>query len=289
VSARQAHTRFAVWLGPAILLAALLWSYWPTVVSLAREWDRDEDYSVGMLVPVAALYLLWTERHRLAALTPRICWWGIGVILVAQAARAYGLVFLFESAERYSFVLTIVGLVLLMAGWPVFRGVGWILAFLFLMIPLPGRVHNAIASPLQTMATVGAVHTLELLGVTVEREGNTMRLNGQVSVAVAEACSGLRMLTAFVVVAATLAYVVNRPGWQKAGLLLSSVPVAIVCNLVRLVVTAGLFLYADAEIAQRFFHDLAGWTLMPLAVLMLMGELWLFSKLVVPDTPNSKP
>jgi exosortase/archaeosortase family protein len=105
-------------------------------------------------------------------------------------------------------------------------------------------------------------------------------LNERTRLAVVEACSGLRMLTAFIVVAATLAYVVKRPRWQKAIVLLSSIPVAIACNAARLIVTAWLFLWASSETAERFFHDFAGLTMMPLAVLLLVAELWLMNKIV---------
>ena len=276
----------ALWLLPVALLIALLWSYWPTVHGLWRNWQHDENYSVGQLVPLAAVYLLWQERRALGKCTVTPCWWGLGVILLAQVARAFGLSFLYESAERYYLVLTIVGVTLLIAGKQVFWHVRWILVFLFLMVPLPGRIHNLISGPLQSLATVGAVFFLELFGITVAREGNVMVLNDNTPVAVAEACSGLRMLTAFVVVAAILAYVVNRPRWQKATLVCSSVPIAILCNVVRLVVTAGLFLLVSSETAERFFHDFAGWTMMPVAVLILVGELWIMSQLVV-DEPAS--
>lgn len=210
------------------------------------------------------------------------------MVLVAQAARAFGLLFYFKSAERYSLVLTVVGVVLLVAGRQVTREVRWILLFLFLMVPLPGRVHTLIAGPLQNLATVGAVFMLELFGLAVVREGNVMVLNGEVSVAVAEACSGLRMLTAFVIVAATLAYLVKRPSWQKVTLVLSSIPVAIFCNLIRLVVTAVLYLVASSETAERFFHGFAGLTMMPLAVVVLVAELWIMSRLVVDEPVRSR-
>lgn len=271
------------WLTGLSLTLALLWSYWPTCVPLFSDWQRDENYSVGQLVPLAALYLLWQERCRLRAIAVNPSWWGVVVILLAQGARFFGLAFVYESAERYSLVLTIAGLVLLIAGRQIFWRLRWILLFLLLAVPLPGMVHNLISGPLQSLATAGAVFTLELFGVTVVREGHVMVLNHEVSVAVAEACSGLRMLTAFVVVAATLAYVVKRPSWQKAVLVLSSVPVALMCNLARLVVTAVLFMVASSELAERFFHDFAGLTMMPLAVLMLMGELWLMAKLVLEE------
>jgi len=273
-----------------IALIALLWCYAPTIADLIEEWGENEDYSVGGLVPLAALYLLWQERRSLADCRVRPVWWGVVLILLGQAMRLGGLLFIFESAERYSLVVTVAGVVLLMTGGQVFWRVRWILLFLFLMVPLPGKVHNLVSGPLQDVATAGAVFCLELFGVTVAREGNVILLNDSVPLAVAEACSGLRMLTAFIVVAAVMAYIVGRPRWQKVVLLISSVPVAIACNLARLVVTAELYLVASSETAERFFHDFAGLTMMPLAVLILIGELALMNWLVVPDdTPGQPP
>jgi exosortase len=267
----------------ALLLATVVGTYWSTITDLVHEWTHDANYSVGQLVPLAAVYLLWQERRALGRLRIRPCWWGVGLIVLAAAMRFYGLVGLYESAERYSLVLTIWGVVLLCAGWQVFRQVIYILLFLLLMVPLPGQIHNRISNPLQGLATAGAVFLLELSGASVTHEGNVLVLNDSVRLAVAEACSGLRMLTAFVVVAATLAYVVARPRWQKAVLLASSIPVAIACNMIRLFATAQLSSWTSNEIADKFFHDFAGLTMMPLAVLMLGGELWLLDRLVLAE------
>lgn len=272
-----------LWVIPLLLLVAVVWSYWPTLRPLIRDWQADENYSVGQLVPLAALYLLWNDRKALAKTPLQPSWWGVVLILLAQLPRFYGIMFLFESAERYSVVVTIWGLILLVGGVPLWRRTIWVQMFLLLMVPLPGRIHNMISGPLQGLATSLAVYALELMGITVMQEGHTMVLNGNVHVAVAEACSGLRMLTAFVVVTAVLAYVMKRPPWQKAVLLFSSVPVAIACNLVRLVVTSLLFMFTSSTFAERFFHDFAGLTMMPLAVLLLLAELQIMARLVTED------
>lgn len=212
---------------------------------------------------------------------PKPCWWGgIALLILAQAGRTYGLLFMFESAERYALVLTAAGLVLMVAGWQVFRSVSWILLFLLLMVPLPGRVHNLISGPLQKMATTGAVFLLEAFFLRVSRQGNVMTVNDK-TLGVVEACSGLRMLTAFIIVAAFIAYVVKRSRRQKAALVLSSIPVAVMCNILRIVVTAALMLLVSAEVAEKFFHDFAGFAMMPAAVLLMFSELWLMQKLVV--------
>jgi exosortase len=260
---------------PALVIGALVlltvWSYWPTMVGLFKDWQGNDDYSAGQLVPLVALFLIWRERKKLGKCLLRPCWWGMALLILAQAVRFYGLLFMFESAERYSLVLIIAGLVLMVAGWQVFRTVSWILLFLFLMVPLPGRVHNLISGPLQKMATTGSVFLLEAFGTRVSHQGNVVMLNENTPMAVAEACSGLRMLTAFVIVAAFMTYMVKRSRRQKAVLLLSSIPIAV------------LILLVNTEFAEKFFHDFAGLAMMPAAALLLFGELWLMDKLILPE------
>ena len=266
-----------------LLLTITAWSYWPILVSLFKDWRGNDDYSAGQLVPLVALFFVWRERKRLKECRLRPFWSaGIGLLLLALAGRAFGLLFMYESAERYSLVLTIAGLVLMVAGWLVFRCVLWIMLFLFLMVPFPGRIHNIISGPLRSMATVGSMFIMEAF-IKVSRQGNVLTLNGDTTVGIAEACSGLRMLTAFIIVAAFIAYMVKRSRLQKAILLASSIPVAIICNMIRIIVTTILMMFASAEVADQFFHDFAGVVMMPAAVLLMFGELWLMNKLVEPE------
>jgi len=268
-----------------MLLAVTVWSYWPTIVTLFKDWQGSDDYSAGQLVPLIALFFVWRERKNLRECLLKPCWsGGIALLVLAQAGRTYGLLFMYESAERYSLVLTIAGLVLMVAGWQVFRRVIWILLILLLMVPLPGRIHNMISGPLQNMATTGSVFLMEAFGISVSQQGNVMMLNQDTALAVAEACSGLRMLTAFVIVAAFIAYMIKRSRLQKAILLVSSIPVAVICNIVRIFVTAVLMLQVSAEVAEKFFHDFAGLVMMPAAVLLMFGELWLMNKLTLPES-----
>lgn len=276
-------------LAPVVILpiAILAWAYWATLTDLIKEWQRNDDYSAGQLVPLVAVFFLWVDRKKFARLRPKPCWLGgLAVLLVAQAARMYGILFLFESAERYSLVLTVAGLVLMIGGTRVFWQAKWILLFLFLMVPLPGRIHNLISSPLQSFASSGSVFVLEAIGVRVSQQGNVVTLDQRIPMAVAEACSGLRMLTAFVIVAGFVAYMVKRPPWQKAALVISSIPVAVLCNVLRLVATAILFLHASTETAEKFFHDFAGLVMMPAAVMLMFAELWIMSILTLPDSDD---
>jgi len=206
------------------------------------------------------------------------------LIVFSQLVRAYGYLFMAWSGMDYAFVLTLAGVVLLVAGWQVFRSTFSILLFLFLMFPLPERVHNAISGPLQRLATTGSVFLLEAFGTRVTQQGNVVMLGDSIPMAVAEACSGLRMLTAFVIVAAFVAYMVKRPRWQKGLLVASGIPVAVICNMIRISLTAVIMLYVSVELGEKFFHDFAGLVMMPAAVSLIFGEIWLMDRLVVPDS-----
>lgn len=263
----------------AVLLVCLVWSYWPTLRELRAFWAANDDYSVGQLVPFIALFLCWRSRRNYIASQVRVCWWGAVVILAAQSCRFYGVYYDYGSVERYSLILSIGGLVLLVGGWATFLQLKWILAFLLLMVPLPQRVHEFVSLPLQEASTRMAAYTLEVFGVFVARDGNVLRFDHGVAVAVTEACNGLRMLTATVLVAAVLVFLLRRPAWQNTALLCSSIAVAILINAVRLVVTSVVVSEWRDPSAVAAFHDYAGWAMMPLAVLLLLAELRLMSSL----------
>ena len=283
---RKRNVHLALVSATLALLTTTAWSYWPTMTDLFKEWQRNEDYSAGQLVPLVALFFVWVRRKQLKECVLKPCWWGgITLLILAHAARMYGLLFMFESAQRYSLVFTAAGLVLLVAGWQVFRRVSWILLFLFLMVPLPGRIHNMISGPLQRLATSGSVFVLEAFLPRVSQQGNVVMLNENTPMAVAEACSGLRMLTAFIIVAGFIAYMVKRARWQKAVLL--AVEHSRGGHVQHHPDRRDRDPHADGERArwgEKFFHDFAGLVMMPAAVLLLFGEIWLMDRLVVPES-----
>ncbi|MEW6252473.1 MAG: exosortase/archaeosortase family protein, partial [Planctomycetota bacterium] len=198
-----------------------------------------------------------------------------------QAGAYYGV----ATAERCALWVALVGVLLMAAGSVVVRRAVWLLAFLLLMIPPPARLHEAIALPLQRLASGLTTAALELLGFYAQCEGNVIRLEDQTALNVAEACSGLRLLTAFVFVAALLAFLVRRPAWQKAVLLAASLPIAVLCNAARGVATALFAHYSPSAGLTGAFHDAAGLAMMPVALFLSLA---LFRYLAL-FTPARKP
>ena len=194
---------------------------------------------------------------------------------------------MYGSAERLSIALTITALVLLLFGWRLLRKVSTVLLYLCLMLPWPNRVQTAVTIPLQRWATSSAVFCLETVGYEVVREGNLIHI-GDSSVAVAEACNGLRMVTAFFVISGLVVLLVERKWWEKLIVLASSLPIALLCNTLRLAITAAFFTVLEGEHWERLFHDFGGYAMMPLSLAAIVSELWLLTKLTtVPNKEES--
>jgi exosortase len=284
ISARQA----GYLAGGAIVLAAFLWSYWPTFVELYGVWRRNDEYSAGLLVPFLMAYALWVRRRDFdhVVVRPAVLA-GIIIFLMAQAVRGLGLYLLFGSAERLSILLSVMAIALLLLGWAVLRKLAPALLFLCLMLPWPNRVQAALAVPLQRWATTSAVFCLESAGYEVARDGNIIKI-GDTSVAVAEACNGLRMITAFFVISGLVALLARRAWWEKLFVLLSSLPIALLCNTLRLTVTAVAFTFLKGESVEKVFHDFGGYAMMPLALALVVGELWFLARLTTPPADVSR-
>jgi len=269
---------FGITFATISILMAILWSFWPTFVYLWNIWRRSDEYSSGLLVPFLAVYILWSRRSDLVKCRLKPCLWAISIFILAQGIRLFGLYFMYNSLERLSIILTIASLVLLVFGWQLFKKVATVFLFLCLMLPLPNRVQMALSLPLQRWATSSAVFLLEMIGYDVLRDGNIIHI-GNTSVAVAEACNGLRMVTAFFVISGLVVLLVKRSWWEKLIVLASSLPIALLCNTIRLAITAVAFTVLNGEQWEQVAHDFGGYAMMPIALALIVVELWLLTKL----------
>ena len=266
-----------------LVCIAFLWSYWPGLIELWELWRQSDEYSSGLLVPFLTVYVLWSRRHDIALCPIKPSIWGFFAFVGAQVVRLLGLFLMYSSAERLSVVLSIAALILLLFGWKFFRKISPILLFLCLMLPLPNVVQYYVGLNLQRWATSSAVFCLEVIGYAVTQDGHTIDM-GNVSVAVLEACNGLRMITAFFVISGLVVLLVKRAWWEKLVILISSLPIALLCNTVRLAITAIFFTILEGEYWEQIFHDFGGYAMMPLALAAVVGELWLLAKLTVLPT-----
>jgi exosortase len=145
-----------------------------------------------------------------------------------------------------------------------------------------------MASPLQRIATLASTNVLQTFGFFAQSEGNVIILS-EVELGIVEACSGLRMLVVFLATSTVVALLIRRSLLQRVIVILSAVPIALFCNVVRITVTGMLHEGTKHEFATFVYHDLAGWLMAPMALALLGIELVVLRRLfIAEDAPVSK-
>lgn len=274
-----------------LALALVCLSFYPVFLRLGRIWTISPDYSHGFLVIPFASYLIYVKRtewlpllrsYKPSGMHIAI---GLGLICGAFALRAAGLVGRALPVEGLSILILVVGIIWLLMG-P--RGV-WInwagIAFLIFMLPIPSHANRVIRGNLQTVATGMSIITLQTIGVPAIERGNVISLPNA-EVGVVEACSGIRILVSLAAIAFGLAVLTESHWLRRVLLLVSVVPVALIANVSRIVMTAIGHEYFPARSAE--IHDAAGWVMIALAVFLLILVKKFLAALLMSDEPAAK-
>ncbi len=244
--------------------------YWAILRDLALQWWDDANYSHGFLVPVFSAFLMWGQRAQLKELRPHGSMLGLPMLLTGITALLLGDIGGENFLMRSSLIVILAGLILFHLGLRIFRIVLFPLAFLFFMVPLPAILFYAVTFPLQHFAAQQAAWTLDLLGVPVFLDGNIIHLS-QISLGVTEACSGIRSLISLLGGAVAWAYLLLPAGWPTAAFVASTLPITIVANAGRVVLTGLIAQWVGVEYASGFFHEFAGWAIYMVAAICLVG------------------
>jgi exosortase len=252
------------WFG--VLLVA---GYAPILARLVRKWDADPDMGHGFFVPVLAGFIIWQKRHELLALKPAPTWWGLAIVLYGTFQLYMGTLGAELFLQRTAFVITVIGIVLLMGGPPFLRKLSFPLLLLFFMVPLPEIIYNRITFPLQLLASRLAFGVLSVLQIPVLREGNILELPQQ-RLSVVEACSGIRSLLSLTFLSLVYGYFFEKKRWIRVVLFLATVPIAILANAGRVTLTGVLTEYKP-ELAEGFFHTASGWVIFMVALFILIA------------------
>jgi exosortase len=252
-----------VWFGGLLLLG-----YAPVIYRLCRQWMDDPDMGHGFFVPLVAGYIIWQKRCELTSTPATGNWWGLLVVGWGALQLALATLGVELFLARTALVISLVGVILTVAGAEVVRKLAFPLFLLVFMVPIPALIFNQITFPLQLLASRVAELVLTLLGVPVFREGNILELPSQ-RLSVVEACSGIRSLLSLSFLALVYAYFFDRSAWMRWVLLGAAVPIAIVANASRVTLT-GLIGEYNRTWAEGVFHAAEGWVIFMLALVMLV-------------------
>lgn len=264
-------------------LLALLFA--PTLGHFVTTWTTDENYSHGFLVPFMSLYFANEAARRGPIAVRGGVAWGIILLLLAILGRAATSVVPVGIVNDLAFLCGLAGVVALLAGGQALRRYGFALGFLIFMIPLPIALYSAIASPLQLLVTRMGAQLLGLTGIPVLIQGNMMTLPGGVQMFVAEACSGMRQLTGFLALTTAVAYLSDRPAWYRVVVVLSSIPIALTANVLRVMLTGLIMYHLNPELAMGRFHTIEGLLMMGVGLALLAAECAVLNQLCPARTP----
>lgn len=253
---------------PIIIAALSLILYRAVLAKLIWDWWNIPDFSHGFIVPFFSAFVIWRDRARLAAIPRKPIWTGLLFVVLGMAVLVVGVLGAELFLSRISGLLLIIGLTLSFWGRRRLQALAFPLAFLLFAIPIPQIIFNQITFPLQLLSSQLAAAALPLLQVPVFREGNVIHLP-QMSLEVAEACSGIRSLLSLGTLAVIFGFIVEKSISKRVVLAMASVPIAVAANAARIIITGLCVQYWDPDMALGFFHEFSGWAVFLFSVSML--------------------
>ena len=213
--------------------------------------------------------------------------WSLAATLFGLGLFVYGI---YPGQNDYlkdlGMVVTLFGIVLMLCGPGVMRTAWFPIAFLVCAIPWPGLVYSWVAEPLQHLAAEVAVGVLRLTGVESITSGTKIVIFGngitpQRTLNVAEACAGMRSLMTFISVAAALAFLSDRPLWQRLTMVASAVPIAIGCNVMRISGQGLLDHYVSPKWSESYAHQMVGLMMLIPAFLLILLVGWVLDQMFI--------
>jgi exosortase len=284
VSIRPENISRNVLVAGAFVIAGLAILYRDVVPELVRAWGTDDNYSHGYLIPPIAAYLAWERRKKFAAAPTGSSLAGLLLVLGSVFVLAVGVLGIELFLTRVSLIGSLAGTLLFLYGWARLRVMVFPLAFLLLMVPIPAIIFNQIAFPLQLIASQFGEAVIRAVDIPVLREGNVLIL-ANISLEVAEACSGIRSLISLLTLGIVFGYVGDARNWVRVLIALSAIPVAVIANGARVAGTGVAAHYYGQAAAEGFFHEFSGWLVFIAAFAMML----LFHRVLVLVAPERRP
>lgn len=264
--------------GVAAVAVAVGWEAWADIAMIAY---REEEASHIFLVPIIVAWIVWSRLDHVLAARRTHQWVGPVMIAVAAGLEWFGFTQQVDAAWHLGAVLLAAGGVvsvlggdLLWRAWPAFAVLGF-------LVPVPGMIRLQLAMPLQEFSAAATEVLMNAVGFDVERSVNLLVFNG-VEVGVAEACNGMRMFFALLLVLVAFAFAMPLKPWVRVLVLVTSPIVAIACNIIRLGPTVWVYgMYPETAFAESV-HTLGGWAMLGVAFGLLLGVVKLLEWAEVP-------
>lgn len=265
------------WLTGFLLLIPIWLVFGAGVTEMVANWEREE-YSHGYLIPVIALFLVWQQKNKLEGTPFEGSWVGVFLIVVGLLLYVIGSLAAVVDIIQYGFVVTLYGLVLAVTGGKAFRLIAVPLLILLFMIPMPGFLYQSMSNELQLISSRLGVAIIRMFDIPVYLEGNVIDL-GVYKLQVVEACSGLRYLFPLMTLGFIAAYFFKVELWKRVVVFLSTIPITIFMNSLRIGLIGVAVEYWGIKAAEGMVHDFEGWAVFMFCIVILVVEMAILARI----------
>lgn len=266
--------------------ASFLLVFFPVWKDLLLTWYNSDDYSHGFFIVPLVIFALWQKREDLSRLSVQPS--PLGLVLLICSLVLYVLAFYAEikTIASLAMIFSIVAAVLFIFGKTISREIGFILFFLFFMIPVPAQIYSAMTIPLQLIVSKVSVWVVILFGLPVFREGNVIHLPER-TLEVVQACSGLRSLMTLMTLSVVVSYFTLRSNKLRLLLVMSGLPVAIAVNIFRVLIMIVSFYYFNFDLTEGSLHTIFGVVIFTLAIALIFMIKGVLSLWDIPEIKKS--
>jgi exosortase len=269
-----------------ILFGLFAWAFWPELWYIGRTAARDSDWAHGLVIPIGVLLLVLRRRRELTATPTGGSSWGIALLLLGFVLYAvFTWPCCFGYPRRAAIIVVAAGIVLAVCGWSVLKRCVPMLLLLLLSIPIGARAYAALIIRPETV-TLSATRLVldQLPGVDVTLDGpdlSFVRGDQCGMFALGESNRGAALLATYAAIGVFVVFARIRPFWQVALMAAAAGPIALLCNIFRLVCWGIVAIYLPTEPVSPVPRAAAAVASLLVAYALFALGCWVLSRLIV--------
>ncbi|MBC23545.1 MAG: hypothetical protein CMJ32_06465 [Phycisphaerae bacterium] len=289
--------RTVLWMsiGSLLILVTYVLIFWDFLQRQVRfAFQNPADWGHTLVIPLIALYFVYLNRDQILERPFRTSWSGLLIILAGMAwymTCVFGpSLFQNHNTRGLGVIIVLAGLCTLFFGYRVMKYLWFPLCYILVFgQTISKTLMEKVTLVMQDVAARGAYYLLNVIGFDTDISGNTITVwNDGVPAPlnIAEACSGMRMLVAFMALGVAMAYIGLQPKrmwtkiWQRSLLVVLGIPIALFVNILR-VVTLGVLSRWNINFTGGDFHHFIGLVWLIPAFLMFLGVMWVIRNMFI--------
>ena len=276
-----------------LVLFALFWHFVSAQVFYSYNYLGNWGHT--FIVPLITAYLIWVDRERLLSTPFKSAPAGflvvaIGILVYLFTLFGPGFIQL-HNAKAIGVAITLYGVAIIACGWAALRVLWFPLLYLVIFGQfISPQILAPVTERMQDFAAAGSYFMFELLGYTTSRVGNLITLESGGTARpldVAEACSGMKMLMAFLALGTFVAWTGLPRLWQRIVLVLLGLPIAVVVNILR-ITTQGILDSYDSGLTVGAAHSTISMLWLIPALLLFLFFMWMLEPFA-PENEDPEP